>query len=78
MNWGQNVWHRIRIERRASTGSIRVFFDDLTTPIMEATDTSFTEGRIGFGSFDDTGKIDNIRIWAPAPPKPSTTRIFGE
>jgi len=45
---------------------------------MEATDTSFTEGRIGFGSFDDTGKIDNIRIWAPAPPTPSTNRIFGE
>lgn len=78
VNWGQNIWHRIRIERRASTGSIRVFFDDLTTPIMEAADTTFTQGKIGFGSFDDTGKIDNIRIWAPTPPTPSTSRIFGE
>ena len=44
---------------------IRIYFDDMTTPIMEASDTHFDNGRIGFGSFDDTGQFDEIKIWAP-------------
>jgi hypothetical protein len=32
---------------------------------MVTEDRTFADGRIGFGSFDDTGKIDNIRIWGP-------------
>lgn len=65
-DWGEtNSWHKVRIERKIEEGSIRVFFDDMTTPIMEATDTHFDYGRIGFGSFDDTGRFDNIRIWGP-------------
>ncbi|MEL6923922.1 MAG: hypothetical protein AAFO94_07730, partial [Bacteroidota bacterium] len=54
------------IEREVDSGAIRVFFDDMSTPIMEATDTHFDAGHIGFGSFDDTGRFDNIKIWAPA------------
>lgn len=68
VHWGRDAWHRIRIERRAASGLIRVYFDNLTTPIMEATDTTFPRGGIGFGSFDDTGRIDDIQIWAPAAP----------
>lgn len=65
-NWGEtNSIHKVRIERDIEKGSIKVFFDDLSTPIMEANDTHFMEGRIGFGSFDDTGKFDNIKIWSP-------------
>ncbi|MEL6842586.1 MAG: hypothetical protein AAFP02_05175 [Bacteroidota bacterium] len=65
-NWGEtNSWHKARIERDIESGSIKVFFDDMTTPIMEANDQHFDIGRIGFGSFDDTGRFDNIRIWAP-------------
>jgi len=30
---------------------------------MQAEDKQFRAGQIGFGSFDDTGMIDNIRIW---------------
>ena len=66
-DWGEtNSWHKARIERNATEGTIKVFFDDMTTPIMEATDTHFDYGRIGFGSFDDTGQFDNIKIWAPS------------
>jgi len=65
VNWGLGVWHKVRIERLASAGTIRVFFDDLTKPIMLAEDKTFASGFIGFGSFDDTGKVDNIRIWGP-------------
>ncbi len=60
-------WHQARIERLAETGEIRVFFDDLTKPVMTAKDTTFAEGLVGFGSFDDTGNFDDIRIYVPQP-----------
>lgn len=65
VNWGLNVWHRIRLERRLGDGLIRVFFDDLSRPVMVANDSTFGEGWIGLGSFDDTGKMDNLRVWSP-------------
>lgn len=60
IQWGQDTWHHIRLEREADT--VKVFFDDMTKPIMIARDKRFAEGGVGFGSFDDTGRIDNIRI----------------
>jgi hypothetical protein len=73
VNWGLNVWHKVRLERKASDGSVKVYFDDMTLPIMTAQDKTFGAGRVGFGSFDDTGKVDNIRIWGPelGPKKPA-------
>ena len=65
VNWGLNIWHKVKLERKVSDGSIKVYFDDMTIPIMVAEDKNFGAGLIGFGSFDDTGKIDNIRIWGP-------------
>lgn len=65
VNWGLNVWHKVRIERTVRDGMIKVYFDDLSKPIMIAQNDKFKSGGIGFGSFDDTGRIDNIRIWGP-------------
>lgn len=65
-NWGPtNSWHKARIERKVEEGTIKVYFDDMRVPVMEATDKHFEVGRIGFGSFDDTGRFDNIKIWGP-------------
>lgn len=64
VNWGTKIWHHIRLVRQASSGLIQVFYDDMTKPIMEANDKTFGPGHIGFGSFDDTGMIDNIKIWS--------------
>ena len=66
VNWGLGVWHKVRLERNIAAGSIKVYFDDLTKPIMIAEDKTFGAGQIGFGSFDDTGMVDNIRIWSPS------------
>ena len=66
MNWGLGVWHKVRLERNVAAGSIKVYFDDMTEPIMIAEDKTFGAGQIGFGSFDDTGMVDNIRIWSPS------------
>jgi hypothetical protein len=65
VDWGRDRWHRVRLVRDAKTGSTLVFYDDMTAPIMTASDTHFTRGYVGFGSFDDTGMVDNVRIWAP-------------
>lgn len=65
VNWGLGVWHKVRLERKIANGSIRVFFDDMSEPIMVAEDKTLGAGHIGFGSFDDTGMVDNIRIWGP-------------
>lgn len=62
IRWDNN-WHHVKIERLVNTGTIRVFFDDMDTPIMEASDRHFLSGAIGVGSFDDTGQIDNIRVY---------------
>jgi hypothetical protein len=65
VNWGLGLWHRVRLERDTKAGTIKVFFDDMTRPIMVAEDKTFASGYVGFGSFDDTGMVDNIRIWGP-------------
>ncbi|MBI3878346.1 MAG: hypothetical protein HY300_20680, partial [Verrucomicrobia bacterium] len=63
ITWNQNEWHKIRAERDTKAGTYKLFFDDMTKPIMLAEDKTFANGHIGFGSFDDLGKITNIRIW---------------
>ena len=75
VNWGLGVWHKVRLERTVADGAIRVFFDDMTRPIMTAQSRVFESGYIGFGSFDDTGKVDNIRIWGPSSEK-KTAQFF--
>jgi len=62
-DWGKPNFHTVRIERDTEAGTITVYFDDMKNPIMKAEDKSFTWGSIGFGSFDDIGHFDNIKIW---------------
>ncbi len=57
--WGEG-WHNIRIVRKVADGLIEVYFDDMANPIMRVKDKTFTWGRIGVGSFDDTGDFDDI------------------
>ncbi|MHC4521059.1 MAG: hypothetical protein ACYTAS_20900 [Planctomycetota bacterium] len=61
-DWGTG-YHDVRIVRDSTTGTIEVYYDDMDKPIMRAKDTTFKTGRIGFGSFDDTGKIDDVIVW---------------
>jgi hypothetical protein len=65
VDWGVEVWKKIRIVRDIDKGTVALYFDDMLTPIMIADDVPFEEGFIGFGSFDDIGFVDNIKIWAP-------------
>lgn len=63
VDWGTEKWHDVRLVRNAQDGTIEVYFDDMETPIMEASDQTFTSGYVGVGSFDDTGSFDKIKIW---------------
>ena len=59
--WDEN-WHTVRLERDVEEGTIEVFFDDGIKPIMTAVDHNFKSGKVGVGSFDDTGQFDEIRL----------------
>jgi hypothetical protein len=55
-------WHRVKIVRTVADGKIEVYFDDMNKPIMTATDKTFTWGRVGIGSFDDSGNWTDISL----------------
>jgi hypothetical protein len=56
------TWHRIRLEREPSSGRIAVFVDGSKRAVMTAVDTTIRAGRVGFGSFDDTGEFRKILV----------------
>lgn len=56
------AWHRARVERDSSTGRIDVFVDGSAKPVLQATDTTIPSGRVGLGSFDETGEFRGITV----------------
>lgn len=58
-------WHKVRIVRNIVNRTVWVYVDDMKVPAMTARNPELVMGYIGFGSFDDGGRIDNIKIWAP-------------
>jgi len=63
VDWASD-WKHIRVVRDAEAGTIAVYFEDMDKPVQVASDKTFTRGYIGFGSFDDVGRVDNVRLWA--------------
>lgn len=55
-------WHTLRVTHDVATGEILAYFDHLEQPAMRAVDTTFTWGRVGFGSFDDVGDFRAIEL----------------
>ena len=75
INWSYNKWHKVRVKRNILDKTITVYFNDMLKPAIEAKDRTFIMGYIGFGSADEPGMIDNIKIWAPTY-VPGETNIF--
>jgi hypothetical protein len=67
-DWGTNVWHKLRVSRSAA-GDMAVYADDFSKPILTAMDTRLGSGYLGFGSFDDKGRVRNVKVWAPSSEK---------
>jgi hypothetical protein len=57
------AWHEFKIVCDASSGEIRAYLDDMTTPILTARDRTLGRGLVGVGSFDDTGCFDDLRLY---------------
>lgn len=68
-NW-DDEWHHARIVRDVKSGKIEIYFDDMQTPIMTATDKTFAWGKVGIGSFDDTGRFDDVFLFGHEFTKP--------
>jgi len=69
------AWHRLRLERRISTGSIAVYFDDDPAPVLSVTDKTILAGRVGVGSFDETGEYRSLELKG-APAKDAIAATF--
>jgi len=61
IDWGSD-WKHVRVARQGD--DIRVYYQDMSQPVLQAKHSDLHEGYIGFGSFDDTGMIDNVRLWS--------------
>jgi len=55
-------WHTVRVERDVKTGSIEVFVDQETQPRFSVVDKTFKCGRVGLGSFDETGDYTDVKL----------------
>jgi len=65
VEWGTDVWHKVRLERDVEAGTTKIYFDDMQTPVLSAKNETLNWGLVGFGSFDDTGRFADVKIWAP-------------
>ncbi len=55
------TWYTLKVKRDINTGTIEAFVNG--QKILTATDSTFTWGKIGLGSFDDTGAFRNVKLW---------------
>ncbi len=53
------AWHAFKVTRDAD-GRIAAYIDDMSAPVLTAQDSTLPPGRVGLGSFDDTGAFDDI------------------
>ena len=60
-------YHVGRVERHAD-GTIATFFDG--QPYLSVKDETFQVGRVGVGSFDDTGDFAEVTVWGEKAEKP--------
>lgn len=71
-------WHEVKVLRRVEDGTMEVYFDDMTKPLMTARDTTFQWGQVGLGTFDDHGNFDEVVLRGErygAAPQPGPRRL---
>src|SRR5262245_38806577 len=72
-NWDDD-WHHVKVVRRAGDGTLEVYFHGTKKRVMTASDKTFTWGRVGIGSFDDTANWADVKVYGTKAEKKSTTR----
>jgi hypothetical protein len=71
------AFHKVRVRYCSDTGLITVFVDGATTPLMTATNKTFQAGRVGFGSFDNIGRMRNLTVRGNAGCEGAVATIVG-
>jgi hypothetical protein len=67
-----NRWYHIRLTHDGRSGAVQVSVNGRTIPALHAIDLSLRSGRVGIGSFDETGDFKNVRIHGVAAPANAT------
>ena len=52
----------MKVKHLPATGEIAVYLDGAKDPLMTARDTTFGSGRVGFGSFDNIGRLRDLKV----------------
>lgn len=60
VNMVANTWYQVRVVAKGTT--IRIYVDDINTPKISFSDTSFASGSIGVRSADSITRWDNISV----------------
>jgi len=55
-------WHHVKLTHDAIAGTVDVLVDGHALPALHAVDLSLGAGKIGPGSFDETGEFQNVTI----------------
>ncbi len=55
-------WYHLRLRFSGKSGAVDVAVDGQSVPALHAVDLSLRSGRVGIGSFDETGEFKNVRI----------------
>ncbi len=55
-------WHHVKLMHDATMGTVDVLVDGQPLPALHAVDLSLGPGKIGPGSFDETGEFKNVTI----------------
>ncbi|MDB5298082.1 MAG: alpha/beta hydrolase fold protein [Phycisphaerales bacterium] len=66
-DWSEH-YHTVAVGRKAD-GTISTFFDD--APYLSVKDETFPSGRVGVGSFDDTGDFAEVTVWGKKVERPA-------
>ncbi len=59
-------WHQVRLVYDGRTGKVEVFVNGVTSPSMQAVDTTLSAGKVGIGSFFDLGSFRRVRLTGEA------------
>lgn len=64
MEW-DDEWHQLRVVRDVQAGTVEVYVDGGEEPVIALEDRTLGVGRVGLGSFDDTGRFRGVRVRVP-------------
>ncbi len=64
-SWKEGKWTKVRLVRDIIRRTISVYVDNMTTPFMVAKDWELVMGSVGLGSYRNSSRFDNIKIWSP-------------